>query len=91
MLNPETNTPSLVSIIKRTPIYDISTPNSKPPRAGTAMDDDGGVDGVAVVRIAAGVDGVVWLMIRGVDDGCRGDDVGCRGDDGGVVGSFAGK
>ncbi|GKG65781.1 hypothetical protein Tco_0687193, partial [Tanacetum coccineum] len=54
--------------------------------------------GVAVVRIAAGVDDVVWLMIRRVDDGCRGDDVGCRGDDvgcrgddGGVVGSFAGK
>ncbi|GKD92250.1 hypothetical protein Tco_1372087, partial [Tanacetum coccineum] len=35
-------------------------------------DDDGGVDGVAVVRIAVGVDGVVWLIIREVDDGCRG-------------------
>ncbi|GJZ82629.1 hypothetical protein Tco_0647802, partial [Tanacetum coccineum] len=39
-------------------------------------DDDGGVDEVAVVRIVAGVDGVVWLMIREVDDGCRGDDGG---------------
>ncbi|GKD86433.1 hypothetical protein Tco_1357587 [Tanacetum coccineum] len=40
------------------------------------VDGDGGVDEAAMVRIAAGVDGVVWLMIRGVDDGCRGDDVG---------------
>ncbi|GKE72475.1 hypothetical protein Tco_1534516 [Tanacetum coccineum] len=39
-------------------------------------DGDGGVDRVAVVRKPTGVDGVVWLMIRGVDDGCRGDDVG---------------
>ncbi|GJS50899.1 hypothetical protein Tco_0624261 [Tanacetum coccineum] len=95
MLNPETNTPSLVSIIKRAPIYDISTPNSKPPRAGTAMlngerNDDFGVDGVCGGKETCGCIGVCSGLMNLGDRivGCCGDDLVVSGEEEGWSGEL---